>query len=383
MLTRSERGPIVSRIGPDMPESNEKFRILIVESDRDLAGRLASLLGSSGYVVRNVTDPRSAASAVAGWEPQLILMGRHDPNGNEAEALEELRARASIPALLMLDEVTEAVIISSLAMGSTDIIRKPFSMAEFLLKIGHVLEREQQRKSLEELSARLLHERSVLARYFSDDVVSKIMQSDTKNLFGENLTASILFVDIRNFTAMSERLEPNTVAQVLCFLYTDIMDLIFGHHGSVNKLIGDAILATFGCPFNSPEDPLNAVRCAVAIRETIELFNRARPAYLTDEVRIGIGITTGKVFAGTVGSFRRMEYTVIGDAVNTASRLQTLTKKAGTDLLIDATTHASVEAHFETQRLQAATLRGKSAKVDVFTVLGPKSKNVGDSVTFF
>ena len=366
-----------------MSENNEKFRILIVESDRELGDRLSSLLGSSGYVVRLAADPKDAAPVVVDWKPQLMLIGEQGAHPGAAETLEDLRFRASIPALLMLDEVTEAVVINSLALGSTDIIRKPFSMAEFLLKIGHVLEREQQRKSLEELSARLLHERSVLARYFSDDVVSKIMQSDTKNLFGENLTATILFVDIRNFTAMSERLEPNAVAQTLCFLYTDIMDLVFGHHGSVNKLIGDAILATFGCPFNSPEDPLNAVRCAVAIRHTLELFNRARPAYLTEEVRIGIGVTTGRVFAGTIGSFRRMEYTVIGDTVNTASRLQALSKRAGTDLLIDGATQVSVAEHFETTRLQAVNLRGKSTKVDVYAVVGPKSSGSEGAVTFF
>ncbi len=366
-----------------MSEGAEKFRILVVESDPELQQQLGSLLGSSGYLVDVCSDAGEATARVASWEPQLMLLGEHLPHSSGAEALEELRSRANIPALLMLDEVTEDVVISSMALGATDIIRKPFSMAEFLLKIGHVLEREQQRKRLEELSARLLHERSVLARYFSDDVVSKIMQSDTKNLFGENLTATILFVDIRNFTGMSEHMEPNAVAQTLCFLYTDIMDLIFGHHGSVNKLIGDAILATFGCPFNSPEDPLNAVRCAVAIRQTLELFNRARPVYLTDEVRIGIGITTGRVFAGNIGSFRRMEYTVIGDAVNTASRLQSLTKKAGTDMLIDAATEEKVRDAFETKRLQAVSLRGKSTKVDVYTVSGPRAEQAADAVTFF
>lgn len=366
-----------------MADTNDKFKILIVESDRDLCQKLASILKSSGYQVRECSDSSEAMAVVANWQPQLMLLGEHLPASSSADALEELRSNANIPALLMLAEVSEAVVISSLALGSTDIIRKPFSMAEFLLKIGHVLEREQQRKSLEELSSRLLHERSVLARYFSDDVVSKIMQSDTKNLFGEHLDATILFVDVRDFTSLSERLEPNTLAQTLCFLYTDIMDLIFGHKGSVNKLIGDAILATFGCPFNSPDDALNAVRCAVAIRQTLALFNRARPAYLVDEIRLGIGVTTGQVFAGTIGSFRRMEYTVIGDVVNTASRLQALTKKAGTDLLIDQATESKISAQFETQKLAAVNLRGKSAKVDAYKVNGPRQSAGNDAVTFF
>jgi len=361
--------------------SIEKSRILIAENDPALMEFLPGLIGSTGYEVRLVQDAGSALDAVRTWKPTLVLIGDGLEDASGIEALEKIRTVASVPGLLLLSEVSEEAVITSLALGATDIIKKPFGGAELILKLGHVLEREKQRRELEEVNEKLLRERSILARYFSDDIVLKIMGSGSATLLGESLMATVLFVDIRNFTGITEKLNPSLVAETLCFLYTDLMDLIFSHQGSVNKLIGDAILATFGCPFNSPSDAENAVRCALDIRQTLTLFNQARPAYLTDEIKIGMGITTGNVFAGNIGSFRRMEYTVIGDVVNTASRLQTLTKRAGVDLLMDATTQARVHDRFVHERLFKVVLRGKKEPTDVYTVHGVAATD--DGLTFF
>lgn len=107
----------------------------------------------------------------------------------------------------------------------------------------------------------------------------------------------------------------------LADLFTELMELIFENHGSVHKLLGDGILATLGCPAPSEDDAVNAITTAHEMLELIEAFNHRRSEYLTEPVRIGIGISTGKVFAGNIGSLRRIEYAVIGDPVYTASRL--------------------------------------------------------------
>lgn len=216
----------------------------------------------------------------------------------------------------------------------------------------------------------LQREREALERYFSPDVARKIgAEGDADQMKGETVRASVLFMDIRNFTTISESLSPDQVAELLNRLFNDLMDLILSRRGSINKFMGDAILATFGCPFPDENDAQHAVESAMAIRRTLVQFNRFKPAYLKDDLRVGIGIATGEVFAGNIGSFRRKEYTVIGDTVNTASRLQNLTKKAGVDILIDETTRQRIASSIRTRPLQIQNLRGKTLPVRIHAVI--------------
>jgi len=226
-------------------------------------------------------------------------------------------------------------------------------------------------------------ERKLLTPYFSQDVIKKIMEGGLSNsLSGENLKATILFLDIRRFTTISENMEPATVADLLNRIFTDIMDLVFSHGGSVNKMMGDAILATFGCPVSTAKDAENAADCALSIRDTIAFFNQVKPAYLDSDIQIGIGIATGKVFAGNIGSYRRMEYTVIGDVVNTASRLQTLTKELQCEILIDLETSLGISERFRRTKKEVSSVRGKAKEIEIFSLDG-WTENEGSGDVFF
>lgn len=221
-------------------------------------------------------------------------------------------------------------------------------------------------------------ESRLLTPYFSKDVVKKILEGGLNNpLVGENTVATILFFDIRNFTSISETLDPVLVADFLNRIFTDVMDLVFSHGGSVNKMIGDAILATFGCPSGTGHDAENAADCALAIRDTITFFNHVKPEYLEQDVRIGIGIATGRVFAGNVGSYRRMEYTVIGDVVNTASRLQSLTREMGCDILMDQPTRDAISGKYDLTERESAALRGRSAETVIYSLDGMSHEGTG------
>lgn len=216
-----------------------------------------------------------------------------------------------------------------------------------------------------------LKQKKILTQYFSKDVMEKIISGDLENsMEGDSLEATVLFLDIRNFTGLSEKLEPSQVASLLNALFKDFMDLVFSHGGSVNKLIGDAMLATFGCPIASDDDARHALECALDLKETIVLFNQVKPDFLTDDIQIGIGVATGKVFAGNIGSYRRKEYTVIGDVVNTASRLQTLTKKTRYTILVDGATLESAGKDFQARRLSVNSLRGKTDQVTIYGIPG-------------
>ncbi len=193
-------------------------------------------------------------------------------------------------------------------------------------------------------------------------------------LTGTHLNASMLFFDLRGSTTIAEKLEPMIFSEFLSELFTDIMDLIYGNGGTVNKIMGDGIFATFGCPETTGDDAYQCTKTALQIREYLNTFNDVRPSYLEHEIKCGIGISTGKVFAGNIGSIRRMEYTVLGDAVNTASRLESLTKDIGHDILIDGNTYNILKDRINIETTEISHVKGKTEVLKIFKLISLKDK---------
>lgn len=265
-----------------------------------------------------------------------------------------------------------------------DFLTKPIDLKDLKITIEKALgEIEKVNDHILEKKKYQLEKES-LCRYFSADIVDKILKEDFhQKMIGGNETATILYLDIRGFTSISESLTPDKVADLLNRIYPDFMELILSHGGSVNKLIGDALVATFGLPIADPDDTYNAVRTAQEILQWTKMFSKIKPDYLKEhEINVGIGITTGEVFAGNIGSFRRLEYTVIGDIVNTASRLQNLTKKVDVDVLICGETKRRLGELAKTREVRVKSIRGKKDRVEIFTV-DRLSARGGDEVDYF
>ena len=151
---------------------------------------------------------------------------------------------------------------------------------------------------------------------------------------------TILFTDIRSFTTISETMDPQNLVGLLNEYFTEMVAIVMDEDGVVDKYIGDAIMAVFGAPVPKPDDAVNAVRAAVRMRRALRDLNERLVSRGLSPLRTGIGIHTGEVVAGNIGSERRMEYTVIGDAVNLASRLESSTKELGVNVLISEDTYA-------------------------------------------
>ncbi|XDD51647.1 adenylate/guanylate cyclase domain-containing protein [Leptospira sp. WS92.C1] len=226
----------------------------------------------------------------------------------------------------------------------------------------------------EELSRRMEdveHAKRLLERYFPENLVDYLVdQRHQTELEGKNVQATMLFCDVRNSTGISELLTPGEFAAFLSELFTGLMDLTYANGGSVNKLLGDGLLITFGCPFPEEEDTINCVRLALQVREYLRAFNDNRNAKLSFPVAMGIGISTGVVFAGNIGSPRHMEYTVLGDAVNTASRLEALTKTTGHDILLDFFTSRCVSHEINVKTIGKFQIRGKKEPQEIFFPVG-------------
>ena len=232
----------------------------------------------------------------------------------------------------------------------------------------YFLQLKEEKQKLREERRKFITDSMVIMNYMSDDLISYIDKTGNNPLVSALKIVTILFFDIRQSTGIAEKLESEIFASFLSDIFTDIMDLIYGNNGSVNKMIGDGIMATFGCPIEHGNDVQNAVTTAVQIRDYLRTFNDVRPEYLDEPLKAGIGIATGTVFAGIIGSVRRQEYTVLGDAVNIANRLEGLTKKTGDSIIIDEATYKEVKDIYPCKKISRVSLRGRKGEIQVFAL---------------
>jgi adenylate cyclase len=207
------------------------------------------------------------------------------------------------------------------------------------------------------------------SRYVAREVVTEILKDPEKIvLTGERREVTVLFCDVRNFTSISERLAPEEVVSLLNAFYTLMIDTTFKHDGTLDKFLGDGVMAVFGAPIYHPDHALRAVRTALAMQAGMRELSARRAAEGKPALAVGIGVNAGTVVAGNVGTETRMEYTVIGDHVNLASRLESYAKPG--QILITSTTYAIVRYSIEAHRLGPMRLRGKEEEIEVYEVTG-------------
>jgi adenylate cyclase len=214
--------------------------------------------------------------------------------------------------------------------------------------------------------------RERLGRFLSPQVTSRILAtSDSQGAalgVPEVKEVTILFADIVGFTTMSEKMSPSQVALFLNDYLSRMTDVVFKYEGTLDKYIGDALMAVFGAPLEMPDHAARAIKAALEMQERLAEFNAERREGPT--LRVRIGINSGKAVAGEIGSVNKKEYTVLGDTVNTASRLESSVAKPGM-VVIGENTQASVATLFECRCLGSFTLKGKEKEVSVYEVIAP------------
>jgi adenylate cyclase len=214
--------------------------------------------------------------------------------------------------------------------------------------------------------ARQTQQRSALERFLSPEVAEMVVANPEIQLGGVNQKVTVMFADIRGFTPMSENMEPQRVVEILNEYFTRVTDVIFDYGGTLDKYMGDAVMAVFGAPIIKGGDAANCVHAAVHIQRLLIELNRDAAARHWPELRVGIGINTGIVTAGNIGSLRRVDYTVVGDTVNTASRL--MSNAGGGQILISQSTADEIGDTFDLAILPPLVLKGRSEPVRIFNV---------------
>ena len=203
-----------------------------------------------------------------------------------------------------------------------------------------------------------------LGRYFSPQVIERVELGAAAR--GESREATIMFSDLRDFTALSESLTGEQVVALLNDCHSRMVETIFAHGGTLDKYMGDGIMAYFGAPVAQPDHAERAVRCALAMQEALGGLNAERARRGERPLRMGIGIHTGTVVVGDVGGPRRREYTAIGDAVNVASRIERLTKSHGVPILVSEETRRRVGGTIGFRATAATAVRGKSEPLQTY-----------------
>lgn len=212
--------------------------------------------------------------------------------------------------------------------------------------------------------------RTTMARYLAKEVVDKVIESGEDSFLASSQEATILFSDIRRFTSISEKIGPTETVAMLNEYFTDMVDVVLRHGGLLDKYIGDAIMAVFGAPIVNPMDADNAVAVGIEMILALRSFNQRRLDDGLEPIAIGIGVSTGEVVAGSVGSTKRMDYTVIGDCVNLAARLESANKFYGTQVLIAGPTVARMKTSLAMREVDLIRVKGKIEPVAIYEPLG-------------
>jgi adenylate cyclase len=211
--------------------------------------------------------------------------------------------------------------------------------------------------------------KETFGRYLTRQVADHLMSGE-QQLGGQLIPATVLFSDIRSFTAISERMEPRALLDFLNEYFAGMVESVMHHQGVVDKFIGDAIMAVFGAPVPDPLDPLRAVSAALEMRGRLEDINAEFRSRGLPEIRAGIGLHSGQVVAGNMGHSQRMEYTVIGDTVNLASRLEGMTKELACDIILSDDLYQQVKDDVEAEPLREIKVKGRDQATMVYRLIG-------------
>ena len=210
--------------------------------------------------------------------------------------------------------------------------------------------------------------KNTFKRYVSKSVVDQLLDDDQKlNLGGEEREVTVLFSDIRGFTAMSEKMKPNEVVRTLNAYFSEMIDIIFKFDGTLDKIVGDELMVVFGAPISRDDDAERAVKTAIGMVESLKKFNKKRESKGKVPINAGIGINKGRVISGNIGSKDQMDYTVIGDTVNLGARLCSFAGPL--KIIISKSVKNEIGEDYKTRKLEAIKVKGKRKPVEIFKVL--------------
>ncbi|MDZ8065096.1 MAG: GAF domain-containing protein [Nostoc sp. DedQUE08] len=218
--------------------------------------------------------------------------------------------------------------------------------------------------------------KSTMYRYMTQELAEELLKLDDAKLGGDRKEVSILFSDIRGYTTLTENLEAEEVVSMLNEYFESMVEAVFKHKGTLDKYIGDAIMAVFGSPLPLEEHAWMAVQTSLEMRDRLHEFNQRRHIDNKPRIKIGIGINSDTVISGNIGSSKRMEFTAIGDGVNLGSRLESVSKQYGCDIIISHNTFKPCQDNIWARELDYIRVKGRNEPVAIYELLGLRSNPI-------
>jgi adenylate cyclase len=335
-------------------------RLLVVDDNKVNRLLLARSLDLQGHRSALAENGRVALEMLRREPFDLLLLDIEMPEMDGFQVLEQLKADPKLrdlPVIVTSSVEGVANIVRCIELGAEDYLAKPVNPVLLKARIGASLEKKRLRDQQKEM-----------VRRFATSEVAQDLQESGFALGGRRVQGSVMFSDIRGFTALVESQPPEETIDLLNTYYTLMFDAISGHGGVVNQMIGDGLMAIFGAPLPLPDHCAGAVRAAREMIEMIEMLNVEREAGGKPVITIGIGIATGEMVAGYTGTQTRATYTCIGDTVNLAARLEAHTKIAQRAILIDEATRSALDESVAVDALGAVPFKGKAEPTQVFAV---------------
>jgi adenylate cyclase len=334
--------------------------LLVVDDNKVNRLLLGRSLEQQGHHIEMAENGRQALEMMHARAFDLVLLDIEMPEMDGYQVLEKVTADLQlrdIPIIITsaLEELNS--VVRCIEMGAEDYLTKPVNPVLLKARIGASLEKKRLRDQQREL-----------IRKFATSEVATDLETSGFSLGGKFVEATAMFSDIRSFTTIAESQSPAETIELLNTYYTLMFEAISDQGGVVNQMVGDGLMAIFGAPLVQPDHCERAVRAAQDMIEMIQQLNEDRAVQRKPEIRIGIGIASGKVIAGYTGTTHRATYTCVGDTVNLAARLESHTKVIGKPILIDETTCSALGADLKTVPEGKALLKGKAVEVLVFSV---------------
>ena len=327
--------------------------LLVVDDEEGVRRSLKRLLEKNGYWVVLAENGREALDIIRNdrQEIETVICDYRMPGMDGLETLREIgRMNTEITRIILTAYATMANAIEAVNAGIDGFLTKPFENEELRAKV------------------RECNIKKRLKQFVSEQVMAEI-QKNARTIHPKRMQVTILFSDMRGFSGLSERLTPLELSELLNRHYfTPLDNIIFAHNGTLDKHIGDSVMAIFGAPVGGSDDALRAVQAALMILDEIARINGSIPE--DRRIAVGIGIATGEVMAGIFGSSRKKEYTAFGAPVILASRLENLAK--ADQIFICGETARLVADFVQLEKITGPTIKGVAHHPDVFSVLGKK-----------
>jgi adenylate cyclase len=344
--------------------------ILVVDDDRVNRMLLARTLVALGHRVATAANGREALDRMLAEEPDIVLLDVVMPEIDGIDVLERIKrdpALRAVPVIMVSALEDFESVVRCIELGAEDYLQKPFDPVLLRARIRAGLDKRR----LQQLERARV--RDVFARFLPEPMVDEVLSraDGDLRLGGVRVVSTVLFADLRSFTSFAERRAPDQVIAVLNRYLGEMSDAVLDNGGTLVAFLGDGLMAVFGAPVECDDHADRAVAAArEMLRNRLPRFNGwAREQGYGDGFRMGIGISSGPAMSGNVGSERRLEYTAIGDTVNTASRIESLTKELGHPVLLSESTLDLLTAPAaDAVYVDEVTVRGRSEPTRVWSL---------------